>query len=120
MIPNNLVRSKSLLKSNNSKAVTKEFEWRAKTGVFYAPRNMKTSHVFFTLKMIWNHSTPEHMHIVPFKSYRFSDYYTIGYMTKAVRHLSKELAKRSDLSLHAKKCLRIIQGHLNSDKRLNR
>lgn len=91
------------------------FRWKDRDDVFHNPECMETRHIFFTLRMIWNHSAPKEMVIKPYKKYVFDDYYTKDYMIEAVKHLSYELSKRSDLSPYFVKCLLIIKNHLNKN-----
>lgn len=89
------------------------WQWKDTNDNFHHPRDMETRHVFFTLRMIWNHVVPKEMQIEPFKRYRFSSFYTQEYMEEAVRVLSAELSTRNDLTPYYKKCIQIIVGHLN-------
>lgn len=58
---------------------------------------MDTRHLFFTLRMIWNHSAPEPLKLHPFKRYKFNRRtYTDEYMLTAVRVMLHELRKRRD------------------------
>jgi len=75
----------------------KTFLWRGRGGKLYNPKDMKTRHLFYTLKMIWNHSAPEDMKFKPYQEYNFSSFYTPEYTTKAVRFLFAELKTRKDI-----------------------
>lgn len=101
------------LQKRESDLVT-SFQWRERTGDLHNIKDMTTSHLFFTLRMIWNHSVPRDMQIEPYKKYHFSSFYTVEYLTKAVREISRELVKRDDMTPYFIKCLKIIQGHLNT------
>ena len=74
-----------------------QFMWRDRNGKFHAPGQMETRHLFYTLRMIWNHSAPKELQIAPFKKYSFSPFYTPEYIIRAVKELSKELGKRKDI-----------------------
>lgn len=74
------------------------FEWRSADGDFWAPKDMETRHVFYTVRMIWNHSVPEDMRVGRnIRLYRFGDFYTGEYMKSAVLALGRELLTRKDL-----------------------
>lgn len=90
----------------------KKFKWRTKGGEFYKPHNMTTHHLFFTIRMIWNHSVPEHMQIKPFKKYILSDFYDREYLIKAVYNLALELSTRDDLTSYYKESIKVILLHL--------
>lgn len=89
------------------------FKWKDKKGNFHSPKDMSTQHLFFTFRMIWNHTAPEDMRIEPYQRYSFDDFYTAEYIADAIRAISSELSKREDLKPYFKKCLDIIKGHLN-------
>ena len=65
----------------------------------HQPKDMGTSHIFYTIRMIWNHTVPEHLKIRPFRGYNFSPFYTVEYMEQAMAVLSEELARRGSLSI---------------------
>ena len=92
------------------------FKWKDQRNNCHAPTDMETRHIFFTLRMIWNHAVPKDMQIKPFKRYRFTSFYTNEYIVKAIRALTAELFKRDDLTPYFKKNLAIIQGHLLSQR----
>ena len=70
------------------------WRWRTKDGNFFRPENMQTTHLFYTLRMIWNHTMPLQL---PGGRYAFSAYYTEAYMKQAISHITPELARRRDL-----------------------
>ena len=82
------------------------FEWRDRKGEMHQVQDMDTKHLFFTLRMIWNHSAPITMVIHPYTRYDFEPYYTAGYMGAAVRVMFSELILRRDLTPYFKKCLK--------------
>ncbi|RLC88494.1 MAG: hypothetical protein DRJ03_02485 [Chloroflexi bacterium] len=101
----------------NMKEVT-NFRWRTRKGVFVQPANMETRHLFFTLRMIWNHSAPEEMHLHPFQKYEFTEYYTVAYMRKAVRACVIELKRRTDLTHYYESQLATIYRYLSQGERV--
>ena len=72
------------------------FMWRDRHRNYHHPTQMETHHLFYTLRMIWNHSAPSRMKIRPYRKYRFSFFYSNEYMLQAVKHLLKELNSRSN------------------------
>jgi hypothetical protein len=74
------------------------FRWRDSTGVFHDPAGMATRHLFFTLRMIWNHSMPASARLYPFKGYTFGSFYGRQYMLDAVKALAVELSTRKDIT----------------------
>jgi len=73
------------------------FMWRDKYGAYHNPGRMRTSYLFFVLRMIWNHVVPDKYKLFPYKQYSFSSHYTVEYMANAVKYIYKELMKRNDL-----------------------
>lgn len=77
-------------------SVIENFKWKDQFGNFHAPQGMKTTHLFHTLRAIWNSSVPLPWRL-PGKLYEFGDFYTREYMLTAIKALSKELFTRKDL-----------------------
>lgn len=98
------------------------FQWRDRSGKFYPPAEMETRHLFYTLKMIWNHSVPEHMKLKPYKRYTFNSFYTNEYMTKAVKALTAELKIRENIEIYLPTLNKIQMRlkELNNGKATNR
>jgi hypothetical protein len=59
---------------------------------------METRHLFYTLRMIWNHSMPEEARSPSYKRYTFGAFYTPWYMGDAIRAIIPELQTRADLT----------------------
>ena len=91
------------------KDIVKKFQWKDRNDVFHYPCDMETRHIFYTLKMIWNHSVPENMKLKPYKKYRFSPFYTAKYMKVAVKCLIAELKTRNDIELYLHQMQQIQQ-----------
>ena len=92
------------MKQSNSLTISKPpaiaFTWRSGDGKRWVPSKMRTTNLFYTLRMIWNHSMPEAARLQPYQRYSFSSAYTPEYMKKAVVHLFNELMTRDDLPGH--------------------
>lgn len=72
------------------------WRWRTKGGQFLPVTEMATTHLFHTLRMIWNHTMPLPAQL-PGGRFNFSAYYTEDYMKQAIAQLAPELARRNDL-----------------------
>lgn len=73
------------------------WQWRDRDGNMHDPSSMETRHLFYTLRMIWNHSMPlEVGHNV--RRYRFGPHYSPGYMAQGIRFIGSELMTRTDLT----------------------
>lgn len=73
------------------------WKWKtAKEGDIH-PRDMRTSHLFYTFRMIWNNHAPRHARVGKVKLYRFGPEYTPQYFKEAIRFMGGELARRDDL-----------------------
>lgn len=79
--------------------VTVPFEWKqGGDRGFLRIDKMASSHLFNTLRMIWNHSAPEEFKLHPYKMYKFGPFYTAEYMHDAVTAMLAELKWRTDLN----------------------
>lgn len=107
------------MQEHNNLSLTKPFEWRDQHGNFHKITEMKTKHLFFTIRMIWNHSAEKHHRIEPYKRYRFPDFYTREYIKQAVSAMSRELNNRDDLTPYFIKCLRHISDCLEKRRCLS-
>ena len=96
-----------------SKTVPAEvFRWKDQHDVYKTPQEMDTHHLYFTLRMIWNHSVPPNMRMLPYQPYSFGKFYTFEYMGEAVKHIYRELKTRKDMRpewikglVHIRKCI---------------
>jgi hypothetical protein len=73
-------------------------KWRDRKGSFHDISSMETRHLFYTVRMIWNHTSPSDLQLKPFKKYSFSKFYTQEYFAKMVKAMLIELSKRNDLT----------------------
>lgn len=73
------------------------FVWRDMRGNPHVPAKMATRHLWFTIRMIWNHTMPNHVRITPYHAYEFSADYTAAYLRDAVFTLGAELLSRDDI-----------------------
>lgn len=105
---------KKEISKQENRQVTDKFKWRDRKGNFHYPKGMKTRHLFFTLRMIWNHTMP--LKFMPFKMYYFSDFYTPAYFAKAIYHLTVELMKRHDLEPIQVKTIELMIDYLKTEQ----
>ena len=74
-----------------------KFEWKDRNNNFYCVEDMATRHLFFTLRMIWNHTMPEEAKLKPYNKYKFGEFYTEAYLMDAIINIYYELIKRPDI-----------------------
>jgi hypothetical protein len=72
------------------------FQWRDRTGQLWFVDRMETRHLFYTLRMIWNHTMPKSARL-PGNLYSFGPTYTAKYMMDAVNAIVPELEGRKDM-----------------------
>lgn len=94
--------------------------WRVKDGKEQLhPCNMVTRHLFFTLRMIWNHAMPAEARVGDnIQLYSFGPAYTEEYMRHAIAHIGTELLTRTDIQPAWQKQLDKMQAWLANPKRL--
>lgn len=90
----------------------KGFRWIDQHGEEHCVKSMSTQHLFFSLRMIWNHSAPIEMRIEPYKRYYIRR--SPEYLAEAVKHLVTELNTRKNLTPYFKKCLAHMDKCLNN------
>jgi hypothetical protein len=85
------------------KPVTKEiveaFQWRMHGGEIVSPVDMATSHLFYTVRMIWNHRMPGPYRFPNCKQWELN--YSSVYLLKAIRVMLWELSTRDEKKLNA-------------------
>ena len=74
-----------------------KFEWKDRNNNFYYVEDMATRHLFYTLRMIWNHVMPKEARLLPYKMYKFGEFYTEVYLIDAIINIYYELIKRPDI-----------------------
>lgn len=97
--------------------------WIDSDGMVWYPQDMSTKHLFFTVRMLWNHLCPPEMRFEPYKEYP-SLYYGLREPTNAKRLrallpvMLRELERRPDMepyfsaTLYRMK-LHFLNGHFN-------
>lgn len=79
----------------NTQFPAAKFRWLARSGDLYRVQDMETSHLFNTVKMVWNHSVPEEHKIDRnHKRYTFGNAYSYTYIRLAMYCMLRELQTR--------------------------
>lgn len=80
-------------------ALNPAWTWRERSGTCVRPAAMETRHLFYTLRMIWNHAMPRHMTVGRnVKRWAFGPSHGPEYMREAILHIGAELLARADLA----------------------
>ena len=89
-----------IVKTNYLVEQPKGLTWRTQTGQELLITEMKTSHLFFAVRMLWNHFCPEEYRILPFKVYNIR--MSKEYIVSRTYGLLKELLNRdtNDLTIY--------------------
>lgn len=89
--------SSNAIAQKQKTTVAKRFQWKDRMDKLHYVDEMETRHLFYTLRMIWNHTMPAEARSESFHPYRFSSFYTVEYMENAIRAIARELAGRKDM-----------------------
>lgn len=101
----------SIMNSESSKPVKSDgFKWKDRYGEFWDISDMRTDHLYYVIRMIWNHSAPDHLKLKPYKGYKFGSYYSVAYMKASVENMLNELSNRPDLTYKMKADLLFMEG----------
>lgn len=74
------------------------FRWRDQEGKRWSIQNMRTTRLFYCLRLIWNHTVPDAMQL-PGGRYNGPERWSVNYRRRAVVEILNELKGRSDLPL---------------------
>lgn len=105
--------------AKTSAPIKPAFRWRTRDGRLMLPSEMRTTHLFYTLRAIWNSLAPACYRVGKSpRLYNFPGWlYPKGYRQEAVYRIGAELKTRSDLPETLKKELeqmreywKLIQG----------
>lgn len=88
---------KTLTKAKSAAPPTERWRWRTNRGPRMLPEEMASTHLFFTLRMIWNNHCPEQHTVGDVKRYKFGGEYTPEYFRQAVQQIVPELQTWKDL-----------------------
>lgn len=84
---------------SNEQPVEAGFVWVSHKGVRYQLDNMAAPHVFYALRMVWNHTVPPAFRVGEFKRYRDVPGWSAKYRREAINQLSAELDQRKHKSI---------------------
>ncbi len=87
----------NLEKPTMNKLPALPWKWKESNGPDHVPSEMETRHLFYTLRMIWNHTMPESVRFHPYQHYAFSAFYTPEYLQQAIHFIGHELLNRPDI-----------------------
>ena len=88
----------------------REWFWRTHDGEKLRPSEMKTSHLFYTLRMIWNHRMPEEMQVGR-NVRRWILTQPREYLAEAIIRIGRELSSRNDLPSWMRRELEEMASH---------
>jgi hypothetical protein len=74
------------------------YTWMDAYNKRYLLKDMETGHLFYTLKMCWNHMVDEDIQIKPAKDFDFLNAYSNGYLKEGIYKIIKEIGMRKDIS----------------------
>lgn len=81
---------------NTKRSIEKELVWTTQDGDRIPVSKMRTTHLFYALRMIWNHTVPVAMKL-PGGEYRGPESWSVENRRKAVVAFLAELNRRNDL-----------------------
>lgn len=88
--------------------------WTTARGKTLRIADMATSHLFYTVRMLWNHHAPVHLQFRPFKRYRLN--MPRQYVLDSMAAMLAELRTRTDLSSDQAHVLNQMTNHFKKDK----
>lgn len=99
-------------------AIVAGWKWRSRTDGDVEPAAMETRHLFYTLRMVWNHTMPGHMTVGRnVKRWSFGARHSPQYLQEAVVQIGAELLQRDDLAPWMREELEEMAYWLNSEPR---
>lgn len=93
------------------------WQWKDQAGALHYVNEMETRHLYYVLRMIWNHSMP-HKIGKGFKRYHFSSFYSREYMGRAILEIGRELLTRENLTGEMKGGLAEMAKHIQFQLKL--
>ena len=93
------------------------FRWRQRGGQLWLPVDMSTQHLWFTLRVLWNHAVPKDRRLIPFRAYEFGPSYTAEYLDTAWLVLGKEILSRQAMLPAWQKEFEQLRPYLGSELR---
>lgn len=84
----------------STQELRKPYVWKTHDGEFLTVTEMRTLHLFYTVRMLFNHTAPPALRIPGTKKWKLN--HTMVQRVDAVRAMMPELARRDDLPDWAK------------------
>lgn len=98
------------MSTNKGKSTMKQPIWHTSAGESTRVIDMQTSHLFFTLRLVWNSYMPRPLNVGTGKGAYFTpSFYDAEYMQDIIPAMYKELLERDDISNHHKDQLEDMQ-----------
>lgn len=95
-------------------AVVPGWRWRTAREGQLPPAEMETSHLFNTLRMIWNNHMPASMRVGAVRLFRFCPQrHPRHYLGEAILQIGRELMRRPDITPGMRVQLEQMARHLN-------
>ena len=71
-------------------------QWITQEGEEIAISDMDTAHLYYSVRMLWNHYCPPDLQLRPFKLYLL--HFSREYVVSRLRSMVEELSRRGDLT----------------------
>ena len=88
----------SIVVNIQDKELSAPFKWKTRTNDLLRVDQMETRHLFFTLRLIWNHTMPPEARLPEGNRYQLGYFYTAEYLESAIKAISHELSGRTDMA----------------------
>ncbi len=85
------------LDTRKNNEIIAEPVWKTLNDKFIPISQMDTHHLFYTVRMIWNHVVPKKFKLYSMYEYTFSSWYTKERLQQALCNMLFTLAQRSDI-----------------------
>jgi hypothetical protein len=99
---------------NSDLKKVKEYRWKTQDGFYLKPSDMRTSHLFHTVVMLWHHHMPVEAWLYNHKRYHLGRRFTHEYVEISLKVLIPELFTRDNLTEFHKKTLIKMNEYLQS------
>jgi len=94
--------------------IDSNFLWQTMEGELLRLPEMQTTHIWNSLKMIWNHRVASPYKIIPYKEYKGIEEWSADHTKWTVLNLYNELMNRSDRTPFMNECLRKMAEYMRS------
>src|SRR5215510_4649181 len=94
------------------------FIWRDQAGNEWKLKDMRTSHLFFCIRMIYNHTVPPQMRLIGGR-YEDVEKWDNDYKVVAVTMLTKELVKRKPLPEWMLQQIHVMDNNIKKIKKIS-